>query len=328
MSTASGKMSQPNRTTNAWSNVSKATEESEEARPDDERRLSARGVIKTVTGRGTARGIPELHQVAMEMEDGTVFEAGMPTPEGVEATGRLLPVNVEYLDFGECPICLEPNPSSREHVPPHSIGGNVKMLTCERCNNEFGSRFEPHLQGWYEHSLGRVRIAGGDVPGRRKGGEYIIRVTPEGQPVLFQVGQSDPNFDRMIQSGKIEFTIPVFNDKAFRLAALKSAYLAACLMLKEVPRTERAEAIRAELMAARDRPRDDAFDLTPLAQSIHVSRTAADPEPGEIALVHMTHGDGAATYAIGFNRVFAVDWPLDPFNLVRVETPDTSGPVS
>jgi hypothetical protein len=107
--------------------VSKATEESEEARPDDGRRLSTRGVIKTVTGHGTARGIPELHQVAMEMEDGTFFEAGMPTPEGVEATGRLLPLNVDYVDFGECPICLEPNPSSREHVPPHSCQRSSKV---------------------------------------------------------------------------------------------------------------------------------------------------------------------------------------------------------
>jgi hypothetical protein len=264
----------------------------------------------------------------MEMEDGSVFEARMPAPDGIEATGRLLPVDAEYVDFGECPICLEPKPSSREHVPPHSIGGSVKMLTCERCNNEFGSRFEPHLQAWYEQSLGRVRISGGDVPGRRRGGEYIVRVTPDGQPVLFQVGQSDPNFDRMIQSGKIEFTIPVFNDKAFRLAALKSAYLAACLMLKAVPRTERADAIRAELVAARDRPRDEAFELSPLAQSIQVARTAVDPQPGEIALVLMTHGDGSASYAISFNRVFAVDWPLEPFNLLRIEAPEPTGPVS
>jgi hypothetical protein len=155
-----------------------------------------------------------------------------------------------------------------------------------------------------------------------------MRVTPEGQPVLFQVGQSDPNFDRMIQSGKIEFTIPVFNDRAFRLAALKSAYLAACLILREVPRTERAEAIRAELVAARDRNRDEAFELSPLAQSMQISRTAVEPEPGEIALVHLTHGDGSATYVISFNRVFAIDWPLDPFNLLRVDASEPSGPVS
>lgn len=328
MSVASEKITQPNKTTSAWSDVPEAAEEPEEGLREEERRLSTRGVITSVTGHGTARGIPEMHQVALEMEDGSILEAGMPVPEGIETSGRLLPVDVEYINFGECPICLEPSPSSREHVPPHAIGGSVKMLTCERCNNEFGSRFEPHLQGWYEHSLGRVRIAGGDVPGQRDGGEYIVRVTSDGQPVLFQVGRSDPNFDRMMQSGKIELTMPVFNDKAFRLAALKSAYLAACLMLKVVPRTERAGAIRAELMAARDRPRGEPFELSPLVQSIQVARTAVEPEPGEIALVLMAHGDGSVSYAISFNRVFAVDWPLDPFNLLRVETAEPSGPVS
>jgi hypothetical protein len=112
------------------------------------------------------------------MDDGSVLEAQMPTPQGVKVSGRLLPVDVEYFDCGECPICLVPSPSSREHVPPHSIGGNVRTLTCERSNNEFGSRFEPHLQAWYERSLGRVPISGGDVPGRRNGGEYLYRVTP------------------------------------------------------------------------------------------------------------------------------------------------------
>jgi hypothetical protein len=45
---------------------------------------------------------------------------------------------------------------------------------------------EPHLHAWYEGLLGRVRIAGGDMPGRRNGGEYLYRVTPTGEFVLFR----------------------------------------------------------------------------------------------------------------------------------------------
>lgn len=259
------------------------------------------------------------------MDDGSVLETRMPTPQGIKVSGGLLPVDVEYFNFGECPICLVPSPLSREHVPPHSIGGNVWTLTCERCNNEFGSRFEPHLQTWYERSLGRVLISGGDVPGRRNGGEYLYRETPTGEFVLFQTGRSDPNFDRMIQSGKIEVTFPAFNEKAFRLAALKTGYVAACLIMKEVPRTERATAIRAELMAARDRDRGEDYELSALAQSIQVCRTAADPVPGEIALVEMTAADGSRFFAVSFNRVFAVDWPLDPIFIWGPGAPDLSG---
>jgi hypothetical protein len=288
-------------------------------------RIGEPGVIASVTGHGTARGIPEAHQVSFLMDDGSVLEARMPDPQGVKVSGRLLPVDVEYFDFGECPICLESRPSSREHVPPHSIGGNVRTLTCERCNNEFGSRFEPHLQAWYEGSLGRVRISGGDVPGRRNGGEYLYRVTPTGEFVLIQTGRSDPNFDRMVQSGEIEVAFPVFNEKAFRLAALKTGYVAVCIIMKEVPRTEHAAAIRAELMAARDRGRGADYELSALAQSIQVSRTAADPVPGEIALVLMTETDGSTSFAVSFNRVFAVDWPLDPIFSRQPGAPDLSG---
>ncbi len=283
------------------------------------------GLIASVTGHDTARGIPEVHHVSLQMDDGSVLEARMPTPQGVTVSGGLLPVDVEYFNFGECPICLVPSPSSREHVPPHSIGGNVLTPTCERCNNEFGSRYEPHLQTWYERSLGRVLISGGDVPGRRNGGEYLYRETPTGEFILFQTGRSDPNFDRMIQGGKIEITFPTFNEKAFRLAALKTAYVAACLIMKEVPRTEHAAAIRAELMAARDRDRGEDYELSALAQSIQVSRTAADPVPGEIALVEMTAADGSRFFAVGFNRVFAVDWPLDPIFIWEPGAPDLSG---
>jgi hypothetical protein len=120
-------------------------------------------------------------------------------------------------------------------------------------------------------------------------------------------------------------TFPVFNEKAFRLAALKTGYVAACLIMKAVPRTERAAAIRAELMAARDRDRNEDYELSSLAQSIRVSRTAVDPVPGEIVLALMTDAEGSTSFAVSFNRVFAVDWPLDPIMILPPGAPDPSG---
>ncbi len=283
---------------------------------NDEPSIGNSGVIESVIGRGTARGIPEVHEIALRMNDGSLLEARMPTPEGIQVSGQIVPFDIEYFDFGECPICLEPNPASREHVPPHSIGGNVMTMTCETCNNEFGSRYEPHLQAWYEGSLGRVLISGGDVQGRRRAGEYLYRVTSTGEFMLFQTGRSDPAVRQMLESGEVEITYPVFNSKAFQLAALKTGYLAACLVMKEVPRTDLGDAIRAELMAARDRDRQADYELGPLATATRVSRTAENPVPGEIVLVQLTHADGSVTFAISFNRVFAVDWPLEPIMLI------------
>lgn len=291
-------------------------DEQDEGGADRRAALGRQGVIESVVGRGTARGIPEVHQIALRMNDGSLLEARMPTPDGVEVSGQIVPYDVEYFDFGECPICREPNPTSREHIPPHSIGGNIMTITCEACNNEFGSRYEPHLQAWYEGSLGRVLISGGEVPGRRRAGEYLYRVTPTGEFVLFQTGRSDPAVRQMLESGQVEITYPVFNDKAFHLAALKTGYLAACLIMKEVPQTPLGEAIRAELMAARDRDRQKDYELGPIASVTRVSRTAENPVPGEIVLVQLAHADGTQSFAISFNRVFAVDWPLEPIMLL------------
>ena len=68
--------------------------------------------------------------------------------------------------------------------------------------------------------------------------EYLYRVTPTSEFVLFQTGRSDPAVRQMLHSSQVEITYPVFNSKAFHLAALKVGYLAACLIMKEVPRTD------------------------------------------------------------------------------------------
>lgn len=39
----------------------------------------------------------------------------------------------EPITFDRCSICLQPDPTSREHVPPEAIGGSVMTLTCPIC---------------------------------------------------------------------------------------------------------------------------------------------------------------------------------------------------
>lgn len=248
------------------------------------------------------------------MDDGTILEARMPRPTGDATTFRALPVVLEFIDLGICPICLTPRPTSREHVPPHSIGGNTLVLTCERCNNEFGSKFEPHLQGWYEGSIGKVKLSGVDVTGKRFAGEYLVRENPAGGFVLFQQGKRDPEVDRILQAGaSFEMTYPEADTARMHVAAVKSAYLAACVALRAVPNSLRGEALRAELLAMRDLPRSHRLELSPLMESIRVARSAAEPSPGEVVLMAgLTADERSVRFVISFNMVFAVDWPLEP----------------
>ncbi|KRA24071.1 hypothetical protein ASD65_06255 [Microbacterium sp. Root61] len=238
----------------------------------------------------------------------------MPRPGGDETTCRATPVTFEFMDLGTCPICLTASPSSREHVPPHSIGGNVLTLTCERCNNEFGSKFEPHLQGWYENSIGKVKLSGAEVHGRRFAGEYLVRENAAGGFILFQQGSADAAVDQILQNGgSFEMTYPQADTTRTHIAAVKTAYLAACVTMRVVPNSPRAEALRAELLAARDAPRSQRLTLSPLMKSIRVARSAAEPAPSEIVLMFEQGTDQTSPrFVLSFNRVFAVDWPLEP----------------
>jgi len=63
----------------------------------------------------------------------------------------------------------------------------------------------------------------------------------------------------------------------------------------------------------RDLPRSQRLQLSPLIESIHIARSAAEPTPGEIVLmVRADAGEDSARFVISFNRVFAVGWPLEP----------------
>lgn len=125
----------------------------------------------------------------------------MPRPNGERIDYRVITVAAERLDFAECPICLSTASSTREHVPPEKIGGRFMTWTCELCNHAFGSRFEPHLQTWYESSLGKVAVSGPSVRGHRYAGEFLVRQAPDGQFVLFQKGQASPELHNSGDSG-------------------------------------------------------------------------------------------------------------------------------
>lgn len=280
---------------------------------DSASRNHMRGQLESVVGRANARGIPEVSEAVFRMEDGSMLEARLPPPAGLEVTFQALPVVFGFVDFGVCPLCLHPDADTKEHVPPHSIGGRVLTLTCERCNNEFGSQHEPHLRDWYDNSIGKVRLSGADVKGKRVAGEYPVRENTAGGFILIQRGDRDPSVESILHNGtEFEMTYYEADTARAHLAAVKTAYLAACTALRAIPRTPHADALRAELLAARDVPRTQRLKLSSLMSSIRVSRSRSAPAPGEILLMATTEPGGVERYALGFSRVFAVDWPLDP----------------
>ena len=271
-----------------------------------------RGVIESVNGRANGRGVPELSQAVLRLEDGSTLEVRMPRPLGTERYFQALPVAFDFVDFGVCPICFAPEPRSREHVPPHSVGGSVITMTCENCNNEFGSKYEPHLRNWYENAIGKVRLSGKTVPGRRSVGEYLLRENASGGFVLFQHGKHDPAVSQILGEQEFEMSYEIVDATRSHIAAVKTAYLAGCVALHAIPRTPRADALRAELLVARDVPRDQKAELGDVARSIKVARSAHEPSPGEIILMAASDELTESAMVISFNRVFAVDWPFDP----------------
>lgn len=61
--------------------------------------------------------------------------------------------------FDRCPICLKPEPTEREHLPPESMGGQVQTRTCVPCNNRLGSLVEGDLASWYIGEVRQARIS-------------------------------------------------------------------------------------------------------------------------------------------------------------------------
>ncbi len=52
---------------------------------------------------------------------------------------------------------------SIEHIPPDRLGGKIKTLTCQKCNNDLGSRVDAHLVGRIsaeEMKQGKIPIPG------------------------------------------------------------------------------------------------------------------------------------------------------------------------
>jgi hypothetical protein len=216
---------------------------------------------------------------------------------------------IEAHRFDRCPVCLAPAPGSAEHVPSAALGGQARTWTCEPCNNGLG-RIEAELIDWRDDALRHTRATADALLGARKLPRLLRRRTPDGQFVLIVDGPMHPDAEPMLKGHEfsLQFTPP--DPNRYKLAALKHAYLAACLDLRAIPKTPSADLIRHDLRAARDATSRAGVPVSEYALSMPLMRTHEQPGRPSITLGIVRRPDGLAEIWIALAGTIAVPWPL------------------
>lgn len=161
-------------------------------------------------GDGVRRGVPVPAGMTTGLPDGQVLEVRHAAALDAEkfAVRGLRPVNRQQFD--RCPICHAPAPTSKEHVPQGSVGGQVMTLTCTACNNGFGSKVESEFSAWCVDALVGTRASGSAAPGRRRMPTIYRRETPDGRFMLLVDRDVDPAVRALMEAGEFmcEFRPP------------------------------------------------------------------------------------------------------------------------
>jgi hypothetical protein len=289
---------------------------------DSAPRIAMRGQIVRVTGRkaeGGERGLPALDELVIQNEDGTTLEFGSPTSGEVGSlTGLIeIPAGTFSASAGAetiCPICLEGAATEREHVPQEALGGRRMTKTCERCNNDLGSKVELDLENWLDHALTRVGMDhDGEVPGKRHLPTIYYRKAKDSDKfLLFPGGGFTDEVSQIVNSGEFRLHYREPDPRRWRLALLKHAYLAACLYLRSIPDTAEARAIRADLIAARDTPTKTRPPASTAADRLKVYRSEVGRQGPQLALVarHDCDEGEPPELLISLAGVLFVSWPF------------------
>jgi hypothetical protein len=233
-----------------------------------------------------------------------------PTSDDEKITLTLL-AEVLFYDFGECPICRASQANSREHVPDEALGGQIRTVTCAPCNNGLGTKVEPHLDAYCSGRFEYARFTTAGLRGRRQVPRVDMLTTDDGQFVL--VPRLDPESQAALAHAR-EFGLEFRQRDMSRVkvAALKHAYLAACIALGRIPAGVQADNIRQLLMCARDVDRDAELPSNQILDDMEIWRTHAKPSGPSLAL--MAHErDGATELWISLAGVAGIRWPLPSF---------------
>lgn len=184
-------------------------------------------------------------------------------------------------------------------------------LTCVDCNNKLGSTAEADLISRWEDAPIAASFTHEALRGARKLRNVYLRQSEKGEPVVVSRGNPDPEIARVMVPGsrfELRFVMPDTN--RCRLAVLKHAYLGACLLIQEIPESVEADAIRAELMAARWLSARESPSISQLAASLRFAFAQGPGVPGEVCLAQATSAAGVTWMAISLSRTLLVEWPF------------------
>lgn len=160
------------------------------------------------------------------------------TIEGVKTEGYVCPVCQKIFDKEALFSTEYVDHLTLEHVPPESLGGNIKLLTCKICNNEQGSMLDKQLleslktKDFYSGIPGAERPARFLVDGKWNTGGRIVISDTEGFKFLSNRKNSNHNhYDKLFKTGgldikKIDLTINhQYKKRRPEIASLRIGYL-------------------------------------------------------------------------------------------------------
>jgi hypothetical protein len=232
--------------------------------------------------------------------------------------------DVGYAEFGDlCPLCigrLAPTPVGRrgsaEHVPPHALRGVVHTRTCLKCNAG-GALAEAELLQWWSQAY-PTRFATPGLPGSRAGGDVLLRRTTNGKFALVVSGGAAAGVHDVLTTAGLtdEVTTSLsLPTGAWMVALLKSAYLAACVHLGEVPLTRDAHYARHVIRAGAFGMQMPMVGVGSDAVPFRVFRIygATEEEARSLwigfALLPWAEG-GVPIFGVGLGAVAFVTWPI------------------
>jgi hypothetical protein len=258
----------------------------------------------------SAKGVAPLRSAEIDGQGGERLALGLERPG---ETGQIFPsvVAIPFRAFDRCPICLTAEPDQEEHVPQGQLGGTVRTMTCQPCNNRLGGRIEPQLVDYVHRRATRVTVEAPGFRGRRAA-PLLVRFNSDGQAVPVLETITDPVVIQMLETGQARINPPSGRHDLHLLGALKHAYLAACCYLGEIPNGSAADQIRADLVAARDARKPVEIPRSAIAESLDLYLGNGTPTGPPLGIAWADTADGVEV-VISLAGVAGVSWPLpDP----------------
>jgi hypothetical protein len=138
-----------------------------------------------------------------------------------------------------------------------------------------------------------------------------MRLTSQGAPVIVPE-RLDEEIIEILRTGGTRTMTSVHDLTAYRIAALKHVYLAACLWLRAIPEGGSAERISGELLAVRDAPVKAAMPISAEAGRLRLGRTYQERTGAPLALHTEPRDEGEPpSFMVSLAGTVLVSWPLD-----------------